>query len=126
MAMVYLDFLNAIIDDGQYEVQCVYTKPHQQAKKEGALAGFESCRGKTGDVILRLLEDAQKRTEIARTSTTLCSDVYWRIVMVERQIEWVLNVLSAGLDAQGLPPLTAFTARGLAKAIDILGVRKVA
>jgi hypothetical protein len=41
--------------------------------------------------------------------------------MAEVQIEWVLNVLSSAFYAHGQKPLIPPTARGLAKAVDILG-----
>jgi hypothetical protein len=45
---------------------------------------------------------------------------FWRCRAAE--IEWVTNVLSNILRAQGLPPIGTMTARGALKAAEIVGV----
>jgi hypothetical protein len=45
---------------------------------------------------------------------------YWRCRALE--IEWVANVLSNILDAQGLPPIAMMTVRGRLKAAEVIGV----
>lgn len=118
--MNHNDFLNAIIDDGIMEITTTYTKPDQQTKKSGGIKGFEICRGKTSDEILAELDLARRCVEKARTENN--TDWYWHWVMYERQIEWVLNVLSAVLYEQGKPVLIQPTVRGMIKAANILGV----
>jgi hypothetical protein len=116
------DLLNCIIDDGLAEVRLVYTKPNQQAKREGALDAFERCRGRTDSQLLELLEESRHETMSARLSQ---ADNYWYLRYFELQVAWVLNVLSAAMWARGEVPLIPPTSRALAKAADILGVVEI-
>lgn len=127
MPMNRNDLLNAICDDAITEIPLAYPRPDQNNKREGAIAAFEDCRGKSDEEIQALLVQAQVHIH-ARTQskplhdrqTDIINYWYWR--MYELQVEWVLNVLSAARAANGLVPLTAYTARGVLKAADILGV----
>jgi hypothetical protein len=116
--MPYVDFLNAIIDDGQDEVRTEYLRPDQSMKREGALDGFEACRAQQTDQLLTIHRYATERTQWARVERR-ADYWYWRLY--EAQVEWVLNVISAALYANGGTPLIQPTARGLNKAIQILG-----
>lgn len=118
MPMNHNDFLNAIIDDGLEEVRQTYLRVDQHTKRDGAVAGFESCRGLSDEALLQLRERARGEAETARKSKV---HSYWFFRMKELQIEWVLNVLSAALYSQGEPVLIPPTGRGLRKAADILG-----
>ena len=113
------DCLNWIIDDGIEAARADYTRPDQGLWLEGSIAGFEECRGKTppeiADLILaaRLRADQAMRDEDARYW-------YWRCRSLE--IEWVANVLSNIMMAQGWPAIGIATYRGLMKAAEIIGV----
>lgn len=117
------DFLNAIIDDGQYEIITTYTRPDQALKKEGGHAGFEVCRGQNDDTIMALLIEAKQATQIARDTK---ADDYWKIVMYERQIEWVINVLSGRAILTNQTPLVTPTLHGIRKAAGILHIKAFA
>ena len=61
--MTLNDALNAIIDDGTEAVRLDYAKP-QQTKREGPIAGFEECRGKSPGRIVSLSDlDSQQMPE---------------------------------------------------------------
>lgn len=119
--MDYQSFLNAIIDDGITEIPLAYPRPEQKDKRDGAIAGFNACRGLVYEQIGELLVQARTEREAAaaRNETR-----YWWHRMYEAQIEWVLNVLSAVALNQGLPTLIPPTYRGIMKAADILGVKE--
>ena len=119
MPMSHVDLLNAIIDDGTTEIPLAYPRPDQADKREGAIAGFEACRGLDDAALLALHARAQRETREAMASG---DRRYWWHRMYEAQVEWTLNVVSAARHAHGLPTLIAPTLRGMNKAIDILGV----
>jgi hypothetical protein len=112
------ELINAVIDDGIEEIRHLYTRPDQRLKKEGGINGFEECRGKSNDELVALLTTARMATSKARLRE---DPNYWGVVMYERQIEWVLNVLSAAMLNQGDKPLIPPTVRGFNKAGNILG-----
>lgn len=124
MPMSRNDLLNAVIDDGIYELTTMYTRPNQKIKRDGGIEGFEACRGKSNEELLLLLKEAQRKTrqkqeECLEKKSDIIDD-YWGVVMYERQIEWTLNVLSAAMYAHGLSPVVSPTARGMRKAAEIL------
>jgi hypothetical protein len=62
--------------------------------------------------------DARTRQKMAEQASDYW---YWRCYQLE--VEWVANVLSAILNAQGLPIIATVTARGMMKAAEIIGVK---
>lgn len=118
MPMDRNDFLNAIIDDGIHEIEANYTRLDQQEKRNGGVAGFKACRGKSNQELLDLKDSADQDAKRAT------GEKYWYYRYFQLQVEWVLNVLSAGLRGQGQEPLTDFTMRGFLKAADILGIKE--
>jgi hypothetical protein len=126
MPMSHNDLLNAIIDDGLEDVRQTYTNPvyRQRLKQQGAIEGFESCRGKTEEELLQLLQRVKQDTIQAVQPT---APDYWRVRYIELQVEWVLKVLSAARYGQGLSPIPSIPVMGraLRKAADILGVAVV-
>lgn len=121
----YGEFLIRVIDDGIAGARKDYHRPDQAHKLEGALAGFEACRGKTPGQISMLLDDARKRVrqkliDNAQEKTGDPKD-YWRIRCEEAEIEWVANVVSAILAANGLPVIITPTAGGTLKAANVMG-----
>lgn len=117
--MPYADFLNAIVDDGIESCREAYAGPRDADKREGAVRGFEECRGKDPGGLLALRAEAD-RTVHDKMSAQAPDYWFWRYRAL--QVEWVLNVLSAAEYAQGREPYVTPTARGLGKAVDILGV----
>lgn len=112
----YDALLEQVILDGCEEVRAVYAEKDEQ--REGALSGFEACRGKPPSELKRILGWARKNTAAAFRS----EQRYWFWRMRELQIEWVCNVVSAALVNQGDPEIIPPTARGVMKAAAILGV----
>jgi len=116
--MERVDFLNRVIDDGIAEITTEYTRDDQLHKKEGGIKGFEECRGKTDDQLMVMLAEAKEITNELRMDN---DGRYWYFVMRERQIEWVINVLSAKNYLKGKPTMVIPTAKGALKAGMILG-----
>jgi hypothetical protein len=117
--MNYEEALNKIINDGIEAAKQSYAKPGDELKLNGAIAGFEACRGLSPTSIGELMKKAFKTAEV-------CAVVqdpeywYWRCRALE--IQWVANVISAILDAQRLPVIVHPTVRGVKKAAEIIGV----
>ena len=118
-AMNYDEFLTRIIDDGIVAASESYKD--NDLKREGAIAGFESCRGKTPFELMQRLDAATKLVSACRV---LEPERYWRHVCFHAEIEWVCNVVSAMLLNQGAsaPLIVNPTARGYIKAAEIVGV----
>jgi len=114
----YNYFLNCIIDDGIAAVKIDYKDKPQEL--EGAIAGFEACRGKNPVELAQLLASARKATHEAYRDREVTD--YWRIVCYEAEIEWTCNCVSAALANESLPVIVTPTARGMFKAAEILGV----
>ena len=124
--MTYEQLLDRIISDGLTEVRAAYTDPEDHHKRDGAIEGFEACRGKTPSELVALWRAAEdKAHQIMRANyDASSSDVnnYWKQRYVALQIEWVANVISVGLVNSGHPPLLAHlpTARGALKYAEIV------
>lgn len=120
--MFYKQFLDSIIDQG---IEAAKQDYEEGQKLEGAIAGFEVCRNKLPHQLLSLLREAKLETRSARNPETKKDNVeeYWYWRCRELEIEWICNVMSAGLLNQGLPTIIQPTARGMIKAAEILGVR---
>lgn len=111
------DFLTRIVDDGIAECRVAYKDKPQ--KRDGAIAGFEACRGKTIFELRQALYLSQNAADVARA---VDRDNYWYLRAFHAQVEWVCNVVSAALQNQHQETIVAPTARGYMKAAEILGV----
>jgi hypothetical protein len=117
--MTRQDLLNAIVDDASCEMRLSYLRPDQKARLDGGLSGLEACRMLDDDGLLELRRDAVEALDKAQAARRPDWTWHrWRLL----QIDWVLNVLSCALVANGRPPLAEATGRGMLKAVDILGV----
>jgi len=119
--MLYAQALDFIIDDGIEGARESYSHPRDTMKLEGAIQGFSECRGRQPPEIAELLHDAQRKMLDAYLHE---AEQYWFWRCREAEIEWVANVMSCILDAQGLPPITTMTYRGMTRAAEIIGVGK--
>lgn len=119
--MPYNDFLNAVIDDGIEEAKVAYAAPGRELQRDGAIAGFEACRGKGREELKGVLAEAAADARAARGNR---AHDYWFWRLREAQVEWVLNVVNAADHANGRTTDHPPTARGLAKAADILGTAR--
>jgi hypothetical protein len=111
-------FLDRVIDDGVAAARESYKNKPQ--KLEGAVAGFEACRGKTVFELRQQLDLAAKAADVARAVNR---ENYWYLRCYHAEIEWVCNVVSACLQNQGLDTIVIPTARGYLKAAEIVGVK---
>ena len=100
--MKYFDFLDKIIESG---IDAARRDYHEGSKLEGAIAGFEECRGKSPEIIRDLLSSATKKV-----NSLFCSeadvDEYWRAVCFMSEVQWTLNCICAAFGE----PVTANTA----------------
>lgn len=119
--MTYEEFLARVINEGIEAAKADYSKESDKLKLEGALAGFEACKGKSPDGLGELRIATFKATQEA--FRTQVRD-YWHIRCYQAEVEWVCNVVSAMLNAEGLAMITYPTAKGIMKAADILGVKE--
>lgn len=113
----YTDFLKRIIDDGVAAVHIDYKNSAE--KRDGAVAGFEACRGKDPSELAVLLGEANLERQRAFHEQR---SNYWYYVCYHAEIEWTCNVVSSALWNQGLPLIITPTTRGYMKAAEILGV----
>lgn len=127
-ATTYDQLLDRLISDGIAEVRESFTDPEDHHKRDGAIEGFEACRGKSPAELVALWSDAERSAaQITRNAHVTFSDAkgYWRQRYKALQIEWVCNVVSVGLVNSGQSPLMGHlpTARGAMKYAAIVGVR---
>lgn len=122
--MPYDQLLDRIIADGIAEVRAAYAEPKDHHKRDGAIEGFEACRGKTPAELVDLWQKAEDRAhrahEIMREDhENIEASLKQRYKAL--QIEFVLNVISVGLHRPLLAHLPTY--RGAMKYAEIVGVR---
>lgn len=117
----YEQLLERIISEGIAEVRETYADPKDHHKRDGAIEGFEACRGKTSSDLVLLWSEAERSAATTRGD----AEAYWKARYKALQIEWCLNVLSVGLRICGQDPLLSHlpTARAAMKYAEIVGVR---
>lgn len=120
--MTYEELLDRILSDGIAEVREAYAAPEDHHKRDGAIEGFEACRGKSPTDLVALWTEAERSAKQVMRGD---ARDYWRCRYKALQVEFVLNVVSVGLVGNGSPPLLAHlpTARGAMKYAAIVGVR---
>lgn len=122
--MTFHQLLDRVIADGIAEVREAYAYPEDHHKRDGAIEGFEACRGKAPSEIVELWRAAEDQAhQIMRADRSASRDDkdYWRQRYKVLQLEFVLNVISVGLGRPLLAHLP--TARGAMKYAAIAGVR---
>lgn len=115
--MIYKDFLERVINEGIEAAKESYKQEYQKEKLEGAIAGFEACRGKNP---VELVDEYSKALKLQQEAYVLHVDNYWWFRCYTLEIEWVINVISAGTRLNMLSHLP--TSRGVFKAAQILGI----
>ena len=113
-ATTYAQLLDRVIADGIAAARTDYAD--NPDKLQGAVEGFEACRGKTPDEIVVLYTAAEQQAR-----EHFGEDDYWRYRCAALEIEFVLNVLSVGLERPLLAHLPTY--RGAMKYAAIVGVR---
>jgi len=111
----YYLFLKQTIDKGIEAAKEDYDNPEQKLYLQGAIAGFEACRDKSPVELLEIHQAASRRASEAYVKR---SRRYWYYRCYQMEVEWVLNVLSAGTQTQLLPNLP--TVNGVRKAYEIM------
>jgi hypothetical protein len=115
----YDQLLDRVITDGIAEVREAYVDPKDHHKRDGAIDGFEACRGKAPSELVALWQTAENQAHQIMRAERDVKD-YWRQRYKALQIEFVLNVISVGLGQPLLAHLP--TARGAMKYAEIVGV----
>jgi hypothetical protein len=119
--LTYYQLIDRIITDGIAEVREAYADPAEHHKRDGAIEGFEACRGKAPSEIVALWRAAEDQAHQIMRSDPRDTKDYWRQRYKVLQLEWVLNVISVALGRSLLSHLP--TARGALKYAAIVGVR---
>lgn len=109
-------FLNLIIDDG---IKAVTASYEAGPKFDGAIHGFETCRGKTPEQMVVMWKRASDLLHTLMDADNL--DEFWYWNCYQSEVEWVLNCLSVALNRPLLGHLP--TARGALKVSEILSMR---
>ena len=122
----YTQLLDRIISDGIAEVREAYADPKDHHKRDGAIEGFEACRGKTPGELVELWRAAENQERPNHAESPSNIKDYWRQRYKALQLEWVCNVISVGLVNSRQAPLLAHlpTARAAMKYAAIVGVRE--
>lgn len=128
MSMSFEAFLDEVINQGIAAAKADYSKPEDKAKLDGAVSGFEACRGKNSTELKELMGKARTDTHMAFRRVNegeISDDDYWKIRHFEAEVEWVCNCVSAILMNEGMPTLDPLmpTARGVMQAAKIVGVK---
>lgn len=125
MSLTYDQLVDRIIADGIAEVQVAYADPKDHYKRDGAIEGFEACRGKSPTELVKLWQQTEGHAENlvhAHDADPEGDDLnnYWRLRYKALQVEFVLNVISVGLNQPLLSHLPTY--RGAVKYAQIVGV----
>jgi hypothetical protein len=121
--VTYEDLLTRVIDDGIAAARADYGKRADKPEMlDGAIAGFEACRGKTPLELAALWQEIERGGMFTGDPAK-----FWFARCKANEIEWVANVISVGLQQQGLPPILPWlpTARGTLKYAEIVGVEEI-
>lgn len=127
--MNYLAFLNQVIDRGIAAAREGYATS-DPGMLEGALAGFESCRGRSPRRLAEHLIRANRAVGrsfayMHQEPTPLRLKRGWWLRCYQAEVDWVANCVSAVMQNQGLPVLAGHhpTARAILAAAQIVGVK---
>jgi len=88
----YSSFLEQCINDGIEAAKNDYTKPEDQEKLEGSIAGFEECRGKSPEELIALYSQATKKAFFPDRES---KEMYWYFRCYELEVIWICNLVSA-------------------------------
>ena len=112
--MTYSEFVEVVVRDAREAVVEDYSKPEDKHRLDGSLWGLEECVGKTPAQLVVLLDDAVRVSlEKGRDE----AEDYWFWRCREAEIEWVCDVLGAGVGF--VIGRAVVTARGILKAAEV-------
>jgi hypothetical protein len=121
MVTEYNEFLEEVINNGIEAANNDYSGPENKLRLEGALKGFEKCRGKSPLELRQLLATAKEEAYKARREEK--PDV-WSYICEEGEIDWVCNCVSARATILGTgEEIIIPTANGIMAADDIINER---
>jgi hypothetical protein len=118
------EFIEAVIIRGIDGAKKDYSNPNNKNHPlmlEGAIAGFEACRGLEPTALVELLSQARINTRRAEVEDL---PDYWKHRCFEREIEWVCKCVSAVLVNEGAEPLVMVTALPMLCANEILNAER--
>jgi hypothetical protein len=119
--VTYEQLLERVITDGITAARTDYAD--QPDKLQGAVDGFEACRGKNPSDLVALYVSAERRSHEARREEGAPN--FWRHRTFALEVEWTCNVVSMGVVNDGGRPLLSWlpTARGALKYAEIVGMQ---
>ena len=117
----YNDVLRQIIDGGIAGAQDDYGDEKHCYQLLGSVDGFEVCRDKQPNELVKLLQAARDRQQQAFRDR---AEDYWYHRCYAAEIEWVCNCVSVMLMNAGLTTIVPPTARALMQTAEIVGVRE--
>lgn len=117
--MDYFQFINTVIERGIIAVNIDYKD--DENKRNGAIAGFEACRGKLPEELNKVWKEVEEYIKEAHNKREV--NTYWWFRAYQLEVEWVCNVVSAMLYNQGKKPVLSWlpTGRGVMAAAYIIG-----
>lgn len=98
----WFDFLNETIRLGIEAASKSYSKPRDQHKREGSIAGFEACREKGPADLAELLKEARGKVRQSFRDND-DTERYWYLNCYQAEVEWTCNVMSNLLSMAGAP-----------------------
>lgn len=113
------EFQERVIDRGIQAIKREYHEPHNARLVQGAVAGFEACRGKTPAELKLIWETSNLAAVKARKE--IDPDLVW-YKAYEEEVHWVCNCVSVILMERGEKVILAPTKRGMLGAAGVLGL----
>lgn len=98
----WFEFVNETVRLGIEAASESYSKPKDQHKREGSIAGFEACRDKDIAGLAELLKEAREKVRQSFRDND-DTERYWYLNCYQAEVEWTCNVMSNLLRMAGAP-----------------------
>lgn len=115
------EFIALVIEDGIKSAKEEFVDPNESESLQGALLGYERCRGKNPEEFRLLLAESRDASYKAEQEKAID---YWFIRSQELEIEWVCNCLSVVMGNRRLQPIMQPTVSAALKAKEIIALNK--
>lgn len=112
--MTHDELLDVIVEQGIDAAR----QDYNGRKLDGAVAGFNACRGKSPQELKELLDICAIST---RSAMREHSSEYWWYRCYQAEVEWVCNCISVALMGQGCPVIVTPTISAAIFVGNILG-----
>ena len=121
--MNYFEFLNEAINKGIDAAKKDYCEKKDENFLAGSIAGFEACRDKLPEDLVKAYNDATTEVNKAYFEN---KENYWWYKCFQSEVEWICNVVSAVLVNEGQDALLPWlpTANAMMNAAAIIGTNK--